>query len=214
MTDGQEAILIRTARLQREIAAALEHVAPNDDAREFLAQLCARISLGHGVAMTTLAEVDALTSNIAMLRIQYEAVVRALWIYFAANDAYVDSLFDALPERFKKDPELPNIATMLAEITEHAPPAVGPMLQDLKTGAWRPMSSFVHTGIMPMKLALSDPRPDSAHDNLRNSNGLSLTAAMLIAYSSGDSNLTRRIRDLQLQFLDCQPPLREAPRDP
>jgi hypothetical protein len=200
-------ILRRSALLHGALASAVESVQPRDDGRELVAQLTARIALEHGVAMTVLAEVAALSSKIALLRVQYEALVRALWIYFSADDSYIENIILALDQPFEKDPDLPPISSMLSAISADAPRAVGPMLQQLKGGAWRPMNSFIHTGVMPIKIALSDPQSTAIDNTLRNSNGLSLTAAMLIAYSSGDPNLTRKIRELQMEFLDCQPPL-------
>lgn len=211
MNDAAPSTVRRSVLLHRALASSIESLAPPADGRELIAHVAARIALEHGVAMTVLAEVDALTTKIVLLRIQYEAVVRALWIYFAADDQIVDRLLNAIAERFEKDPDLPSVGAMLDGITEHAPPTVGPMLQQLKSNLWRPMNSFVHTGIMPMKLALRDSPFAAIDDNLRNSNGLSLIAAMLIAFSSGDSGLTARIRDIQLEYRDCQPPLRSAP---
>ena len=49
--------------------------------------------------------------------------------------------------------------------------------------------------------------PEYAIQTLRNSNGLSTMAAMIIAMLSGNSQVARGIRDIQVAHLDCLPPL-------
>lgn len=49
--------------------------------------------------------------------------------------------------------------------------------------------------------------PEYAVQTLINANGLTTMAAMLMAILSGDSNLTREVRQIQFSYLDCLPPL-------
>ena len=60
--------------------------------RSALAGAMARIAMEHGMAILALMHVDSVTSMIAMLRIQYEAVVRALWLFFCASDERIGRL--------------------------------------------------------------------------------------------------------------------------
>ena len=95
---------------------------------------------------------------------------------------------------------------MLTALDRDAPPSVGSMLRQLKDGAWAPMNSYVHAGILPLQQMVRGYPPDTSENNLRNANGLTFIAAMLIAVASGERELPKKIRDLQLAYQDVQPP--------
>jgi hypothetical protein len=85
------------------------------------------------------------------------------------------------------------------------------MLIELKRGAWKPMNSYVHGGVHPvMQFHLGYP-PEYATQTVLNANGLSAMAAMVLAIMSGDEAITKGIREIQLAYLDCLPPLVAPP---
>ena len=53
---------------------------------------CCYISMEHGVAVQSLLKEKLYTSALALFRIQFESVVRAYWILFAATDEQVCEL--------------------------------------------------------------------------------------------------------------------------
>lgn len=205
-------LLNRSSTLYRRIAEILDHDGEHDHAGAILAEVTARITITHGTAILALMPTGATTSMIALLRIQYEALVRALWMFFSADDPWLERYITAIAGKSLKDPDYPSVAKMLEQLEPAAPPDVASMLGLLKTNGWGPMNSFVHTGILPMYHMLGDPPPTVAENNLLNANGLATMAAMLIAVISNDPHRTRAVRDLQLQFRDCLPPL--LPHEP
>ena len=53
---------------------------------------CCDISIEHGLAVKTLLEAELFTSALALFRTQFESLVRAYWILFAATDEQVNEL--------------------------------------------------------------------------------------------------------------------------
>jgi hypothetical protein len=81
------------------------------------------------------------------------------------------------------------------------------MLRALKDGAWKPLNSYVHGGIHPVTQQHRGYTDDYVSQTLRNANGLSMMAVMLLAVMSGDAKSVAAIRQLQLDHLECLPPL-------
>ena len=130
-----------------------------------------------------------------------------MWLYFSAEADWLDRDGTAIATKSLKDPEYPSVTKMLELLEQDAPVTIASMLAPLKAGAWGPMNSYVHTGILPMHEMLGSAPPTVAEKNLLNVNGLSTMAAMLIAVVSGDSERTGSVRAMQFEFRDCLPPL-------
>jgi len=150
-------------------------------------------------------------SAIALQRLQFEAMVRALWLHDVATDAWIDRYFAAVKVNPMKDPNFsPSVGEMLEALstTCHAP-AVR-MLVALKDAAWGPMNSYVHSGIHPVLRQHVEFPSEYAVQVLRNSNGLAGMAATLTAIMIGDAGIATRVRDAQLAHIDCLPPISPA----
>jgi hypothetical protein len=68
-------------------------------------------------------------------------------------------------------------------------------------------NSYVHTGLHPILQYHLGYLLEYAIQTVRNSNGRSTMAAMIIALLSGNSHLPSAVRKVQLDHLDCLPPL-------
>jgi hypothetical protein len=95
---------------------------------------------------------------------------------------------------------------MLAAIGNSAPEFIGRMLKSLKDGAWKPLNSYVHSGVHPITQHHRGYSLEYSLQTLRNANGLATMAAMLIGVISGDPANTAAVRQAQLDHLDCLPP--------
>lgn len=176
------------------------------------ASLCA-ITLEHGYSIRALLDIGHVTSAIALLRTQFEANVRALWVYFAASDEWVDKVSSLIESGSLKEPSTPGMDDMLAAIDGVAPASIGRMLKSLKDGAWKPLNSYVHGGIHPVTQQHHGYSAGYLLQTLRNANGLATMAAMLLGVMSGDQKITGAIRRAQLDHLECLPPLAESPTE-
>jgi hypothetical protein len=137
----------------------------------------------HGLAIRLLISAEQFASANELLRVQFEAVVRAIWLHTSAPDAVVAG-------------DTPSVQDMLDAIDRDAPPQVGTMLRDLK---------YAHADIDSRARSDVGYSTDYALGVLRNANGLSAIASMQIAMLSGDERVTNGMRQIQMDHLDCLP---------
>jgi len=175
--------------------------------RDLLTQGTIATTLEHGVSIVLLVEANQLTSASVLLRAQFEALVRALWLHFAADDAWIENYFAKLQADPSKDPGNPlSMDKMLQHLAAKAPRGIASKLQPLKDSAWGPLNSYVHSGIHPIVHQHAGVSEEFALATLRNANGLTAMAAMLAAELSGDPQLMVSILDAQYTHPDCLPP--------
>lgn len=208
MPDPIEHLLQRSSSLHGAISKALSTATVADHPRASLAATHADIALEHGGSLLLLISMGHLSSALALLRVQLDAAVRALWVLYAAPDARIAMFTAAITDGTLKEPNnMPGIADMIAQLEQKAPHEVGRSLQVFKEAAWRPLSSFIHGGIYTLHERYRQFPPEWATGTLRNSNGLSLMAAMTIVATAGQSVPPGTLREIQLAHLDCTPPI-------
>jgi hypothetical protein len=208
MPDLLQSILEQSSALLDALNTHLDQATLDGSSRSQLTHAAAEIALEHGQSICFLVAGNALTSAIVLLRTQFEAVTRTLWLHYAATDDWVAKYLASVPPGSQKDPnQTPAMDEMLKSIGATAPAAVGRMLTGLKQGAWASLNSYVHTGLQPMLKYHLGHAPEYAIQTVRNANGLSVMAAMVIAMLTGNRDVTRIVRDIQLRHLDCLPPL-------
>ena len=183
---------------------------PSDDSSRLVASriLCS-VALEHAESLKLLIVSGNSTSAVGLLRLQYEALVRAMWLLYAASDAAVEQLAAELTsEKAKKAEKIPMLSEMLSKLEGKMPAEPLSMLLEFKQYSWKPLSSFIHGGIYAInRHGKGYPAPllDQA---LRASNGVSLMVGMLLVVLSGDPAQTGKISKLQIEFADCLPPHR------
>src|SRR6266702_2092529 len=188
MPDPLEHLLRRSASLHGAISNALSTTTIANHPRASLAATHADIALEHGSSLLLLVSTGHLSSALALLRVQFDAAVRALWILYGAPDTRIAMIAAAISDGILKEPNnMPGIADMIAQLEQKAPPEVGRSLLVFKEAAWRPLSSFIHGGIYALHERYRQFPPEWATGTLRNSNGLSLMAAMTIVATAGQS---------------------------
>jgi hypothetical protein len=208
MAASIEQCVVRSDELYKALASRLTTVETDGTSRANLTLSMCTIAFEHGISSRVVLSLENLTSAIALLRLQYEVVVRAIWLHYAASEDWVSKVADLVSAGSLKEPaNAPTVSDMLEGIEKTAPPEVGRMLRGLKEGAWGPLNSYVHGGIHPLMQLHRGYPPEYAVQTLLNANGLTTMAAMLTAMLSGDPKLTAEIKRVQLDHLDCLPPL-------
>jgi hypothetical protein len=198
----------RTDALYDRIATHLRNVLLDDSPRGRLVSSMSTMVIGHGLAIRLLVSAEQFASATALLRVQFEAVVRAIWLHFAAAEESVEDFALLVSTSASHEAaDTPKVPDMLNAIDRVAPPQVGEMLRDLKVSAWGAMNSRVYGGIHPVIRASSGYSSDYVLGMLRNANGLTTMAAMLIAILSGDERVSKGMVQIQMDHLDCLPPL-------
>jgi hypothetical protein len=193
--------------LARSLAPVFE--APLYDESRKLAvcrQFCG-ISTEHAAAVRVLAANGLFTSAIVVHRSQFEALLRAVWLFYAASDGQLEKLSAELtPEHEQSSKNLPLAKDMLANLAK-VPAAAIPYeaLAEFKQYSWQALNSYVHAGIHPLARSVGGYPTQLIVQLVKVSNALSVVAGMQVAILTGRQQLVRQVRDLHLPYKECLP---------
>lgn len=192
--------------LQEAASQVLTSGASPPDRRAFLAIRLAGVSLEHWGAQRLLLRAGLDVSGFAMVRLQFEAVIRAVWILECAKDDWLERFSAPVPDGQLEEPVLgPPVEAMLSTISKKAP-VIAEMLKQLKDGAWEPMHSYVHGGARPIVQSLIGTTHYQVSAVLRNANGLGLIAINVLTRALRNPSLNGFVAHLQREYSECLPP--------
>lgn len=179
-----------------------------DDSPKF--SICAnscQLSLEHARSLRILFAAEAPHSATGLLRLQYEALLRAAWVLYAASDLQLSKLTTQLDINSEQAANnLPGLADMLKALEAKAPIGLIQPLNEFKTVAMKGLNSFVHGGIHPLTRIKEGFPEVLALQLVRNSNGLMHFAYRMLASLTGSQSLMSQITHLYGTFADCFPP--------
>ena len=211
-THAFEFLLRRSDELQDALERVLADAAFDSSPRaEACLSLCS-VAMEHAVSLRTLMSAGLATSAVGLMRLQFEALTRAMWLLYAADEASVRKLLTPLSvESEQMAKKLPSVSEMIAEIGKRvgarAPAAAHQQLAHFRDVSWQAMNSYVHGGIHPLRRS-ADGFPIALASNiLRNANGLMTMTGMVLAVLTGDQAATKPMARIQLDFADCLPEL-------
>jgi hypothetical protein len=193
-----------------ELAEALEPflaLTPYDNsARISSSRTMCGVSLEHAESVRILIATGNFTSSLGVLRMQYDALVKALWLLYAASESSVDKLMSELThEGAKRADKAPGLSEMLGALDGNAPrQAVAPLLE-FKEYSWKPLSSYIHGGIHAINRHSNGYPVPLLIQAVTSSNGLSIMTGMMLVILSGDTRHSGKIPSLQERFADCLP---------
>lgn len=199
--------LSRSGQLASLIGAAWESSPAFDDARPRAAQGLCAVSLHHGAGV--LALLPALpASAIALMRPQFEALVRAVWAAHAATEAELGRLLAPLsPATQQAAKQLPGVPEMLGKLESFGPRGSATLLARARTRLGDGMNSFVHGGIHPFARQRDGYPVGLLMDVLRNSNALSMVTLNVLADLTNQPAAVDLVRGLHSAFEDILPSL-------
>lgn len=181
---------------------------------EFLAQspkneasrILSIVSFEHAESLKMLLASGNFTSSIGLLRLQYEAFVRALWVFYSASDIAVSKLMSELTaESARKTKKLPMLSEMLKKLEGKAPKIVLDQLLEFKEYSWKPLSSYIHGGIHAIQRHSKGYPAQLLIQTVKASNGVSLMAAMFLIIVANDISKRGLMPIIQREFKDCLP---------
>lgn len=111
---------------------------PGDHRHRIPAQLL-DLSLDHAAAIVALIATGRHASAFALVRCQFECLVRGAWLHFRATDQEI--------EQFVEKDEIRPTMAVLIEALESAPPFEDKLLSFVKERTWGPMNGYTHGGI-------------------------------------------------------------------
>lgn len=170
------------------------------------------VALEHGLSLRALMAMGLPTSAVGLMRLQFEALARAMWLQYAASDLAIEKLTAPLtPESELAAKNLPSASEMIDQIGKRVGPSVPAaahqMLAHFKDVSWHAMNSFVHGGIHPLRRQAEGFPNHLALQILRNSNGLLTMTGMALAVLTGDEAVAKPMSKIQPAFADCLPEL-------
>lgn len=175
------------------------------------------VALEHSEGLRALMGLGLTTSAVSLMRHQFEALTRAIWILYVAPESAVTKLLAPLTaESEQAAKNLPGASDMLEDLRKQVgrsgggvPPAAHDMLVHFKEATWPAMNSFVHGGVHSFQRTTEGFPVQLAHQILRNANGLATMTAMTLAVLTGDQLLASAMSRIQRDFADCLPDLLE-----
>ncbi len=141
-------LLKRSAELESKLLNFLALRPHFDTERIASSRIMCSIAFEHAESAKMLIATGNFTSATALVRLQYEALVRAMWLLYSATDQAVSKLMCELTsESASKANNLPMLSEMLTKLEGKAPKEALDMLLEFKEYSWKPLSSFIHGGI-------------------------------------------------------------------
>lgn len=201
---------VRSNELHEIISHAVYFQEHDTVVRSVLTKCLAGISFEHSNSIMQLMATNNYTTAVALLRLQYEAVARGMWLHFAAKDTFLDKY--AVPIDVKKlPPDFPTITEMIDQISKGPVKGPGEMLQSFKDVTWSGMNSYVHNGFLPIERFINGYPSELLVQIMQSSNALNIMIAMVLARMGNDINKVNLVKRLQVDFQDCLPKLEAMP---
>ncbi|MFG6464020.1 DUF6988 family protein [Roseateles sp. DXS20W] len=175
------------------------------------AAAAAELAFEHAHALRVLFSAGTPNSGAAMLRLQYEALLRAAWLLYSAPESPVEKLSAFLTEETaataKNVISAEKMLLALESTAEKAPNLRGLVLQlrELRDSAWAPMNGFVHAGLHALART-QDGFPAELGTNLvKLSNGMLPMSARLLARTTTSVALVTAVDKVYERFVDVLP---------
>lgn len=217
MEDTFILVLQRTHLLQQMLNEITDHALADDSPRVRFSAVGANLATEHWLAMTTLMESRRFASAIALIRLQYESLLRSVWCLHCAVDDQIETLSTAMSEQSQESAKRwPTATAMLEAIgTLRQTTALHASLCEFKDGSWTALNSFIHAGLHPLVRQAEGYPYELLLQTMRISNGLGLLTAMQKAVLTDRRDLQKIVLTRCESFTDCLPPRKEpCPRPP
>lgn len=107
--------------------------------RARVAASCLDVSLEHHKSIVLLTRESYYGSAFALIRLQFEAYIRGVWLLYCASDSEL--------EKFTNDKLAKTFGNLISDLEDHDAFNVG-VLSNIKVEAWNAMNSFTHTGLL------------------------------------------------------------------
>jgi len=183
---------------------------PAESRAAVAAGLCA-LSLNHGRSIRILLS-EVPPSAIALLRPQYEALVRAVWAHHAATEADLARLLAPLTlDSQQAAKKLPGVPDMLTALQKSGATGAAATLGRARARLWDGLNSFVHGGIHPFHRGASGYPIPLLADLLKNTNAMTMLTLVALTEITADADVVALMAGLHDEFGDVLPALEPFP---
>lgn len=200
-------VFVATEELAVKLLQLIDLPLFDDSSRLIVSDVACSMSLEHWAATRSLLNAGILPSAVVVHRAQFEALLRSIWILYAAPDEHLSKLSAELTVETEQNAKnLPQVADMMAAVNKKGPPQAYEALNRFKENSWKALNSYAHAGLHPIRRHAEGYPVQLIESIARNANGLAILSAMQVAVLSGLQPLQREILDLAAQYPDCMPP--------
>lgn len=175
--------------------------------RVTIADVACSLAFEHWHAVKALLQVGLLPSASVVHRSQFEAILRSVWLTYAASDLDISKLtatLDSESEQAAKN--VSQAQQMMEDLAKSGPREAHAALARFKDNSWKALNSYVHAGIHPLRRHADGYPAGLAHGILCNANGLALVSGMQAVVLSGAQPLQREVFRLAEKYPGCMPP--------
>lgn len=177
-----------------------------------LAIVLATVAIEHAQSILLLISEGRHSSALALVRVQFEALLRGFWLYFAASDAAVARCVAPVPPGATKEPDLfPTVTDMLARIDGKAPATAVRAMTEFKAAAWGAMNSFTHGNLRVLAGQRNGYHPGLLSQTIQNSNGAAMFATMLLGQAANRADLLLAAVAMSRTHARYLPPFKPMP---
>ena len=206
-------LLDRSAAFHAAVHTHARTLVPFDEDRSRIAFQAGLLSLEHAAGVVALLQVDLFPSAYALMRPQYESLVRGIWLLHAASAAWIEKISEPLTQdSAKRANEGPMLAEMLKGL-EASDTALQPIVEQLKAYrdvTWKALNSYAHGGLHPLARIRTGYPAQLSYDVVRNSNAVVALTTQLLSILTGDPRHMEVVRSLHVAYADCLPSLHHA----
>lgn len=211
-------LLHQSDELATKLSELLELPACHNSPRITASRTLCGVSFEHSESVRVLIATGNFTSSLGVLRMQYEALVKAIWALYAASENSISKLQSSLNhETVKSADRIPMLSELLVALDGKAPAQALGQLNEFKEYSWKPLSSYIHGGIHAIARHRNGYPIELLAQAVRLSNGLLLMTGMMLVILSGDTKQQGRMSTIQQRFVNCFPalnPHNTAPQGP
>ena len=193
--------------LAEELLALVDLPLCNDSDRLAVADVACSLAFEHWHALRLMLRARLLPSALVVHRSQFEAVLRSVWLTYAASDTEVSKLTASLD--LESEQAAKNIAAaqiMMEALARSGPKEAHAALARFKDNSWKALNSYAHAGIHPLRRHAEGYPEPLMRSVLCNANGLAVMSAMQAAVLSGAQPLQREVLQLAAKHPSCMPP--------
>ncbi len=205
-------IFQRTDLLIQNLIEISDHPLYDDSSRITASADFCILALEHAESVRNLAEKSLYASGIALMRVQFETLVRSIWTLYCASEEDLQRITDEPNSATQHaQAKIPMAHDMLAALGKK-PQASAPFnaLSEFKEHSWKPLNSYVHAGIHPLARHRGGYPIHFIEQLIKISNGLVVIMVMQMCVLTGNGELQKQISPLHTRFADCLPDHRNS----
>ncbi len=193
--------------LAKELQEVIDLPLFDDSPRIRTSDVACSLALEHWHSARALLRAGLLPSALVVHRAQFEALLRSIWLTYAASDESVSKLTATLSlESEQRAKNMPQVDEMVRGLEKSGPSQAYDALFRFKDNSWKALNSYAHAGIHPIRRHHEGYPLKLLHDVLRNTNGLAVMTCMQAVVLSGQQPLQRTLLELGSKRSVCMPP--------